>query len=197
MDPFGNYVADIQEGLNDAFDGPSSPKSSGEYGAKEEDSEQARSARPSAASSTTELPAAAASATIGDSAAAAAPLENGAAAESDPPSAAEAEPSAVEEGAEHAAPAGMLPPPISTRAASDERGPQGAATPLHAAPDTAFKAAAMDAVLQKDAFLVFRALCKLSIRTADASSGTDLTAIRGKVRQQNVDNPKSFHCHGL
>jgi brefeldin A-inhibited guanine nucleotide-exchange protein len=40
---------------------------------------------------------------------------------------------------------------------------------------------ALDPVLQKDAFLVFRALCKLSIKTADASSGTDLTATRGKV----------------
>ena len=36
-------------------------------------------------------------------------------------------------------------------------------------------------VLQKDAFLVFRALCKLSIRTSDGTTGTDLTSIRGKV----------------
>ena len=41
----------------------------------------------------------------------------------------------------------------------------------------------MAAVLAKDAFLVFRALCKLSIRTADASTHTDLTALRGKVRR--------------
>lgn len=38
------------------------------------------------------------------------------------------------------------------------------------------------AVLAKDAFLVFRALCKLSIRTADATTHTDLTALRGKAR---------------
>ncbi len=41
----------------------------------------------------------------------------------------------------------------------------------------------MAAVLAKDAFLVFRALCKLSIRTADATTHTDLTALRGKVRR--------------
>ena len=44
-------------------------------------------------------------------------------------------------------------------------------------------AAQMAAVLAKDAFLVFRALCKLSIRTADATTHTDLTALRGKVRR--------------
>lgn len=54
-------------------------------------------------------------------------------------------------------------------------GPPAAETPQSAA------TAALDAVLQKDAFLVFRALCKLSIKTADAASGTDLTATRGKV----------------
>eukprot|EP00873_Tetraselmis_striata_P021183 jgi/Tetstr1/441447/TSEL_029692.t1 len=37
------------------------------------------------------------------------------------------------------------------------------------------------AVLQKDAFLVFRALCKLSIKTADGGQGADPMAIRGKV----------------
>lgn len=37
------------------------------------------------------------------------------------------------------------------------------------------------AVLAKDAFLVFRALCKLSIRTADATTHTDFTALRGKA----------------
>lgn len=36
--------------------------------------------------------------------------------------------------------------------------------------------------LQKDAFLVFRALCKLSIRSTDAAAGSELTTIRGKVR---------------
>ena len=44
-------------------------------------------------------------------------------------------------------------------------------------------AAQMAAMLAKDAFLVFRALCKLSIRTADATTHTDLTALRGKVRR--------------
>lgn len=39
----------------------------------------------------------------------------------------------------------------------------------------------LDIVLQKDAFLVFRALCKLSIRSADASTGSDVTTMRGKV----------------
>lgn len=37
------------------------------------------------------------------------------------------------------------------------------------------------AVLQKDAFLVFRALCKLSIKTADGGQGADPMALRGKV----------------
>jgi hypothetical protein len=36
-------------------------------------------------------------------------------------------------------------------------------------------------VLQKDGFLVFRALCKLSIRTSDSATVSDPTAIRGKV----------------
>lgn len=40
--------------------------------------------------------------------------------------------------------------------------------------------------LQKDAFLVFRALCKLSIRSADAAPGSELTTIRGKVRGQQA-----------
>ncbi|KAL3151970.1 hypothetical protein ABBQ32_001093 [Trebouxia sp. C0010 RCD-2024] len=39
----------------------------------------------------------------------------------------------------------------------------------------------MAAALQKDAFLVFRALCKLSVRASETAAGTDMTAIRGKV----------------
>lgn len=39
----------------------------------------------------------------------------------------------------------------------------------------------MEATLQKDAFLVFRALCKLSVRASETATGTDMTAIRGKV----------------
>ena len=39
----------------------------------------------------------------------------------------------------------------------------------------------VESVLQKDAFLVFRALCKLSIRSSDAGGSTEVTALRGKV----------------
>ena len=39
----------------------------------------------------------------------------------------------------------------------------------------------ISAVLAKDAFLVFRALCKLSTRSSESSTGADPTAIRGKV----------------
>lgn len=39
----------------------------------------------------------------------------------------------------------------------------------------------MEAALQKDAFLVFRALCKLSVRASETVTGTDMTAIRGKA----------------
>lgn len=42
------------------------------------------------------------------------------------------------------------------------------------------------AQLQKDAFLVFRALCKLSIRSSDAAPGSEVTTIRGKVRWEVV-----------
>ncbi|EFJ50436.1 hypothetical protein VOLCADRAFT_80189 [Volvox carteri f. nagariensis] len=42
-------------------------------------------------------------------------------------------------------------------------------------------AASRTAVLQRDAFLVFRALCKLSIRTNDSATSNDPTAVRGKV----------------
>lgn len=41
-------------------------------------------------------------------------------------------------------------------------------------------------VLQKDGFLVFRALCKLSIRTSDSATVADPTAIRGKVSHMYV-----------
>ncbi len=58
---------------------------------------------------------------------------------------------------------------------------EGAHQDPHGGTPSTAKAAALDSVLQKDAFLVFRALCKLSIKTADASSGTDVTATRGKV----------------
>lgn len=195
MDPFGNYVAEIQEGLNDAFDGPSSPKGIGEYGAKEEASAQPRAERPSAVSPFTAPEQPEGTSTAGDASAAAPPLENGDSAVSELPAGADAAPpAATDQGAMDAAVAVRLPPPISVAAVLGEQGPEGAATPLHAAPGTATKAAATDTVLQKDAFLVFRALCKLSIRTADASSGTDLTAIRGKVCPQDPSfNVKYFN----
>ena len=44
------------------------------------------------------------------------------------------------------------------------------------------KAVSVVAQLQKDAFLVFRALCKLSIRSTDAAPGSEVTTIRGKAR---------------
>ena len=50
-------------------------------------------------------------------------------------------------------------------------------TPAHAV-----QSKDMTAVLAKDAFLVFRALCKLSTRSSESSAGADPTAIRGKVR---------------
>jgi hypothetical protein len=39
-----------------------------------------------------------------------------------------------------------------------------------------------EGLLLKDAFLVFRALCKLSTRTSDSATVQDPTAVRGKVR---------------
>lgn len=67
--------------------------------------------------------------------------------------------------------------------------PNGAAAPLpsdqapaHQAPKLSASAQVqMEAALQKDAFLVFRALCKLSVRASETATGTDMTAIRGKV----------------
>ncbi|PSC72251.1 brefeldin A-inhibited guanine nucleotide-exchange 2-like [Micractinium conductrix] len=43
------------------------------------------------------------------------------------------------------------------------------------------KQLSVPAQLQKDAFLVFRALCKLSIRSTEAAPGSEITTIRGKV----------------
>lgn len=39
----------------------------------------------------------------------------------------------------------------------------------------------MAAVLQRDAWLAFRVLCRLSMRTADSAAGMDPPALRGKV----------------
>jgi hypothetical protein len=46
-------------------------------------------------------------------------------------------------------------------------------------------------LLLKDAFLVFRALCKLSIRTSDSATVQDPTALRGKVGEAG-----SVECDG-
>lgn len=65
------------------------------------------------------------------------------------------------------------------------RSQSSAASTGHAAAPAAAGAAATvsqgRALLLKDAFLVFRALCKLSIRTSDSVTITDPTAVRGKV----------------
>ncbi|CAL8462959.1 g2493 [Coccomyxa elongata] len=56
------------------------------------------------------------------------------------------------------------------------------AEPFNSRPATAEQDGEMSIVLAKDAFLVFRALCKLSIRSSNESaSGLDPPAIRGKV----------------
>jgi len=68
------------------------------------------------------------------------------------------------------APAPLAPPRLPGRAADGAGTPRAQA----AAPEVA-------ALLAKDAFLVFRALCKLSIRTADSAAHADLTALRGKA----------------
>lgn len=44
----------------------------------------------------------------------------------------------------------------------------------------------MAVMLSKDAFLVFRALCKLSTRTSESAAGTDPTQVRGKVSFQAI-----------
>lgn len=51
--------------------------------------------------------------------------------------------------------------------------------------DTASSLSSSDvSVLQKDAFLVFRALCKLSMQTKEGNGAPDAAARRGKVRQE-------------
>ena len=46
----------------------------------------------------------------------------------------------------------------------------------------------IEVTLQKDAYLVFRALCKLSIRSSDNSASADLTVMRGKVSLSLLDS---------
>ena len=68
------------------------------------------------------------------------------------------------------------------------------------------KQLSMPAQLQKDAFLVFRALCKLSIRSTEAAPGSEATTIRGKVCRtwgplswdcQGRSSPNLWHCREL
>jgi len=57
-------------------------------------------------------------------------------------------------------------------------------SPAHAAlagEQSSSKPLSMQQQLQKDAFLVFRALCKLSIRSTESAPGSEITTIRGKV----------------
>lgn len=85
-------------------------------------------------------------------------------------------------------------PPSTSSASGAPGGPAGSTpTPTSAAmtvlviggplggPRNSPSETARTAVLQKDAFLVFRALCKLSIRTSDTATVQDPTAVRGKV----------------
>jgi brefeldin A-inhibited guanine nucleotide-exchange protein len=76
----------------------------------------------------------------------------------------------------------------ASAAAADSTGSAGGAAASQAggaaaaAPHGAVALPASVALLHKDAFLVFRALCKLSIRTSDVVTVSDPTAVRGKVR---------------
>jgi len=183
VDPFGLYSADIEAGLNDAF---AEKAGSGDDIADGGTPRGAAGAvRPATSISDAKQPATPAAAANGhggeaggetpmsDVMAAAAAQEQGAG-----PAEVEA---ALGSALSHAL------PPISTQGPAFDAVAGGGPAPAASlaapgSPDSEARAAAIDAILQKDAFLVFRALCKLSIRTADASSGTDLTAIRGKAR---------------
>lgn len=100
---------------------------------------------------------------------------------------------AVASPAAAAVPEGMGSPPqrCSSTAGDAVGGYAHSATSDHtstahggeAAGGGAAKQLSMPAQLQKDAFLVFRALCKLSIRSTDSAPGSEVTTIRGKVRQ--------------
>ncbi len=183
VDPFGLYSADIEAGLNDAFAEKAGSGDDLAYGGTPRGG--AAAVRPATSISDAKRPAtptAAANghsgeggdeAPVNDVMAAAAAQEQGAG------------PAEVEAALGSALSTAL--PPISTQGPAFDAiaggGPAPAASlAAPGSPDSEARAAAIDAILQKDAFLVFRALCKLSIRTADASSGTDLTAIRGKAR---------------
>ena len=47
-------------------------------------------------------------------------------------------------------------------------------------------------MLQRDAFLAFRALCRLSMRSADSATGLDPPALRGKVRVADVHKHDTY-----
>lgn len=186
VDPFGYYVAEIQEGLNDAF---AEKAGSGDDAVDEDSAEKSRKAKaptvPSTPAMTAATPQTEGGQTPTNGSPAAPPAQPGNTAPSSLPEVAEAAPPADHgDGDLSEVPviAVALPPAITAVGGGGvtSEAPSGAASP-GVSHGTALKAAATDTVLQKDAFLVFRALCKLSIRTADASSGTDLTAIRGKV----------------
>lgn len=76
--------------------------------------------------------------------------------------------------------------PTESGAAQDDRphtpppAVAAAALALQVPPRTAAQMERIQSLLQKDAFLVFRALCKLSIKTADATT-SDQAVMRGKV----------------
>jgi brefeldin A-inhibited guanine nucleotide-exchange protein len=81
-----------------------------------------------------------------------------------------------------AARAGALSPPAGGGSAANSSGGRPSAKLAHAGSSGASSAANQGkALLLKDAFLVFRALCKLSIRTSDTLTISDPTAVRGKV----------------
>ena len=85
-----------------------------------------------------------------------------------------------EVGGEGEGPAAPAPEPSLEAAAQGPRAASLAsdASGAHAAEVTQLP---MELQLQKDAFLVFRALCKLSIRNIDAAPASELMTIRGKV----------------
>ena len=194
VDPFGLYSADIEAGLNDAF---AEKAGSGDDLPDDGTPRVAASAVQPASSISDGQRSTTSPAARLEASADGAPAEvngHGPAAGGEPPmSDVEVAAAAQEQGAGPAEVEAALGsaleralPPISTTGpafdAAAGGGPAPAASLAAGSPNGEARAAAIDAILQKDAFLVFRALCKLSIRTADASSGTDLTAIRGKVR---------------
>ncbi|KFM23662.1 Brefeldin A-inhibited guanine nucleotide-exchange protein 2 [Auxenochlorella protothecoides] len=152
VDPFGTHARGVQQSLDAVFAAPAGPGSGG-----------ARS--PTAAGSTPASPAGAWGA-------------GGAAAD---PGVGPPAPPAVEEpvdepgdrdGIQWREPASPLAPLALAGEASAAS--TGGAVPGAGDPNVAL-------ALQRSAYLVFRALCKLSIRSVDGGGGTDATTARGKV----------------